>query len=63
MGPTAREQYAANRADALAALDLLRQHIDAADVRAAMDPTNWGYVGDMGRIANRLRELLEVAHV
>lgn len=56
---TAREQYAANRADALRALVAMRLRIEMLDAMEAKNPTNWGYAGDMGFIAARMRDLTE----
>lgn len=53
----AQDAYAAAHAECMAYLEAIRAKLDDAD--APSDATNWGHVGDMASLADRLREIAE----
>lgn len=56
---TAAERYADQRNDIAVLMDCVQMEIDAHAERAAAKPTDWGYVGDMGRIRESMRDILQ----
>ena len=56
---TAAERYADQRNDIAVLMDCVQMEIDAHAERAAAKPTDWGYVGDMGRIRESMRGILQ----
>ena len=56
---TAAERYADQRGDIAVLMDCIQMEIDAHAERAAANPDDWGYVGDMGRIRESMREILQ----
>jgi hypothetical protein len=58
MGNTkAQDVYAACRAEALTLLNQIREALE--NDTAPSDNTHWGHVGDMGRLVDQLREIVE----
>ena len=55
---TAAETYAERASDIAAMLDLIGQELKAHKERAAAEPKDWGFAGDLGHIRERLREVL-----
>ena len=56
---TAAERYADQRKDIAVLMDCIQMELDEHAKRAAEKPTDWGYVGDMGRIRESMREILQ----
>jgi len=56
---TAAERYADQRHDVAILMDCIQMELDAHARRAAAKPTDWGFVGDMGRIREAMREILQ----
>ena len=56
---TAAERYADQRKDIAVLVDCIQMELDEHAKRAAEKPTDWGYVGDMGRIRESMREILQ----
>ena len=56
---TAAERYADQRKDIAVLMDCIQMEMDAHAERAAAKPTDWGYVGDMGRIRESMRDILQ----
>ena len=56
---SAAERYADHRDDIGALLDLISEELRVHAERAAEDPKNWGYVGELGRVRESLKGLLE----
>jgi len=54
---TAEETYRQRRETVDALLSELRGKLDAHAKRAAADPKNWGYAGDLGHVEEVLRDL------
>lgn len=54
---TAAEDYHQRRASIEALLGELRGKLEDHGQRAAADPQNWGYSGDLGHIVEKLREI------
>ena len=54
---TAADEYRQRRQTVDALLDELRKKIDTHAQRAAADPSNWGYAGDLGHVEEVLRDL------
>lgn len=52
--PTAAEAYAARRNDIARLLDVLSMHLDINDKEHAAAPTNWGLVGNLGKVREDL---------
>jgi hypothetical protein len=52
--PTAAEVYAARRNDIARLLDVLSMHLDINDKEHAATPTNWGLVGNLGKVREDL---------
>lgn len=55
---TASQAYAKRRSDIARLIDVLQMELDAHAKRAALAEKHWGYPGDLGRIRERLIELL-----
>ena len=51
---TAAEAYEANRHDIILLVDLLKAELDRHAKRAAAEPRNWGFAGDLGSVRRRL---------
>jgi len=56
---TADEAYQEHLTTARAQVALLADHLSAHAKRQAMDPRNWGYVGDLGETVKRLGDVLQ----
>jgi hypothetical protein len=56
---SAAERYADQRGDIAVLMDCIQMELDEHAKRAAAKPTDWGYVGDMGRIRESMREVLQ----
>jgi hypothetical protein len=56
---TAAERYADQRGDIAVLMDCIQMELDAHAERAAAKPDDWGYVGDMGRIRESMRDVLQ----
>lgn len=54
---TAEENYQQRRETVDALLGELRGKLDVHAKRAAADPKNWGYAGDLGHVEEVLRDL------
>lgn len=54
---TAADAYRQRRQAVDALLDELRGKLDTHAQRAAADPQNWGYAGDLGHAEEVLRDL------
>ncbi len=54
---TAADAYRQRRQAVEAMLNELRGKLDAHAQRAAADPQNWGYAGDLGHVEEVLRDL------
>lgn len=54
---TAADAYRQRGQAVEALLDELRGKLDAHAQRAAVDPSNWGYAGDLGHVEEVLRDL------
>lgn len=57
--PTAAAAYQAHQANIAIILAALHDRLSAHAERAAADPTNWGFAGDLGAIQSRLLEATE----
>ena len=55
---TAAETYAKHAADISALLDWIGDELDVHEERAAKEPGNWGFPGDLGHVRAKLRETL-----
>jgi hypothetical protein len=55
---TARESYEERRRDIDHMLHWLSMELDAHDAKSKVEPTNWGYHGDLGHVSEKLIELL-----
>ena len=55
--PTAAEVYAARRSDIARLLDVLQMELEKHAEGAKADPTNWGRVGDLGKVRSDLIDL------
>ena len=55
---SAAERYADLQADIGALLDLIAEEARVHAERAAKEPRNWGYVGDVGHIRESLKGVL-----
>ncbi len=56
---TAAERYADQRKDIAVLMDCIQMELDEHAKRAAEKPTDWGYVGDMGRVRESMRDVLQ----
>jgi hypothetical protein len=56
---TAAERYADHQQDIGVLLDLVAEELRVHAERAAEDPKDWGYAGDLGRVRETLKGLLE----
>ena len=56
---TAAERYADQRRDTAVLMDCIQMELDAHADRAAAEPKNWGYVGDMDRVRQAMRDVLQ----
>jgi hypothetical protein len=55
---TAAERYADQRKDIAVLMDCIQMELDEHAKRAAEKPTDWGFVGDMGRVRESMRDVL-----
>ena len=55
---SAAERYADHRNDIGALLDLIAEELRVHAERAAEDPKNWGWAGDLGRVRRCLKDIL-----
>ena len=56
--PTAPETYAARANDIARLIDVLEMHLQVHADAAKADPTNWGRVGDLGKVRSDLIDLV-----
>jgi len=56
---TAAERYADHQRDIGALLDLVGEELRVHAETAAKKPKDWGYAGDLGRIRERMKEVLQ----
>ena len=56
---TAAERYADQRRDIAVLMDCIQMEIEAHAERAAEKPADWGYVGDIGRVRESMRDVLQ----
>lgn len=56
---TASERYADQRNDIAVMMDCIQMELDEHAKRAAAKPTDWGFVGDMGRVRESMCEILQ----
>ena len=56
---TAAERYADQRNDIAVMMDCITMELDDHAKRAAAKPTDGGFVGDMGRVHESMREILQ----
>lgn len=56
---TAAERYADQRKDIAVLMDCIQMELDEHAKLAAAKPTDWGFVGDMGRVRESMREVLQ----
>ena len=56
---TAAERYADHQQDIGVLLDLVAEELRVHAERAAENPKDWGYAGDLGRVRESLKGLLE----
>jgi hypothetical protein len=55
---TAAEAYEANHRDIMMLIDLLEAELGHHAERAAAEPRNWGFAGDLGSVRRRIIEVL-----
>lgn len=55
---TAAAAYARSAGDIARLLDVLRMELEAHAARAAEQPRNWGFAGDLGKVRSDLIELV-----
>ena len=55
---TAPETYATRQREIAAMLEFLKCELEAHAEKAAQDPRNWGYPGDLGLVRQNLKETL-----
>jgi hypothetical protein len=55
---TAAEAYESNQHDIILLVDLLKAELDRHAERAAAEPRNWGFAGDLGSVRRRIMEVL-----
>ena len=55
---TAAEAYETNRHDIILLVDLLKAELDRHAERAAAEPRNWSFAGDLGSVRRRIIEVL-----
>jgi len=58
---TAAATYQIRRREIEAMIGFLQSQLDAHAKRAAQDPRNWGYAGDLAQIRQNLKETLVFA--
>lgn len=56
--PTAVEAYAARRSDIARLLDVLEMELDKHADGMKADASNWGHVGDLGKVRSDLIDLV-----
>ena len=56
---TAAERYADQRRDIAVLMDCIQMELNEHAKRAAEKPTDWGFVGDMGRVREAMRDVLQ----
>jgi hypothetical protein len=59
LAQTAAERYADHQKDIGALLDLIGEELRAHAEAAAKKPQDWGCVGDIGRVRESLKEILQ----
>lgn len=59
MMATARSEYEARQARIQSKVQQLQARLAQHSTKAATQPQNWGYAGDMGHVEARLQELLD----
>ncbi len=55
---TAAQTYAQRRGEIARLLDVIQMELDAHAQRAAANPANWGFAGDLGKVRSDLIETL-----
>ena len=55
---TASERYTDQRSEIAVLMDCIRMELDEHAKRAASDPGNWGFAGDLGHVNESLQEVL-----
>lgn len=58
---TAAATYETRRREIAAMIGFLQSQLDAHAEKAAQDPRNWGYAGDLAQIRQNLKETLVFA--
>ena len=56
---TAAERYADHQKDIGALLDLVGEELRVHAEAAAKKPNDWGYAGDLGRVRESLKDILQ----
>ena len=56
---TAAERYAENQKDIAVLTDLIGEELRVHAERAAEDPTDWGWPGELGRVRENMKGILE----
>ena len=59
MTTTAQTQYKTRQARIQALMQQLQTALARHESKAATEPGNWGYAGDLGRVETGLQELVE----
>jgi len=59
LGQTATERYADHQNDIAVMMDCIRSELDEHARLAAENPDDWSYAGDLGRVREGLKGLLE----
>ncbi len=55
---TAAQTYAQRREEIARLLDVIHMELDAHSERAAANPTNWGFAGDLSKVRSDLIDTL-----
>ena len=56
---TATQTYTQRREEIARLLDVIQMELDAHGERAAADPANWGFAGDLGKVRSDLIAMVE----
>ena len=57
---TAAQTYTQRREEIARLLDVIQMELDAHGERAAADPANWGFAGDLGKVRSDLIAMVEL---
>ncbi len=60
MNMTAAQTYTQRREEIARLLDVIQMEMDAHAQRAAANPTNWGFAGDLGKVRSDLIAMVEL---